>query len=90
MNSYAVIVCLTFLPFLPYILFHRRCRLYLSTCLENPHYTAEIYDKVTIVNCAMPKSGLERYLLKLIMANDRADLHTEQKQQTIQLLELKK
>lgn len=38
----------------------------------------------------MPNSELEKYLLKMIVAKDRTDLHIERNQQTVQLLELKK
>ncbi|XP_058067045.1 dynein axonemal heavy chain 12 [Anopheles bellator] len=49
-------------------------RLYLTSCLRNPHYLPEVYNKVTVINFALTIQGLEDQLLGIVVAKERPDL----------------
>ena len=52
-------------------------RLYLTSKLNNPHYTPEVSTKVTIVNFAVKEQGLEAQLLNVVVQKERPDLDTQ-------------
>lgn len=49
-------------------------KLYLTSKLNNPHYTPEVSTKVTIVNFAVKEQGLEAQLLNVVVQKERPDL----------------
>ena len=49
-------------------------KLYLTSKLNNPHYTPEVSTKVTIVNFAVKEQGLEAQLLDVVVRKERPDL----------------
>lgn len=54
--------------------FNPNFRFYLTSNLRNPHYLPEVFNKVTIVNFALTREGLEDQLLGLVVANERPEL----------------
>uniref|UniRef100_A0A672Y9Y9 Dynein, axonemal, heavy chain 2 n=1 Tax=Sphaeramia orbicularis TaxID=375764 RepID=A0A672Y9Y9_9TELE len=52
-------------------------RFYITTKLSNPHYTAEISTKTTIVNFAVNKQGLEAQLLGIVVRKERPELEEQ-------------
>lgn len=65
------------------ITYHAKFRLYLTTKLRNPHYKPEVFNKVTIINFALTKQGLEDQLLGIVVANERPDLQKKKEQLVI-------
>ncbi|XP_059216601.1 dynein axonemal heavy chain 3 isoform X2 [Stomoxys calcitrans] len=57
-------------------------RLYITTCLRNPHYPPEIMVMVTLINFMITEQGLREQLLATVVAHERPDLQ-EKKEQLI-------
>uniref|UniRef100_A0A1I8MKN2 AAA+ ATPase domain-containing protein n=1 Tax=Musca domestica TaxID=7370 RepID=A0A1I8MKN2_MUSDO len=57
-------------------------RLYITTCLRNPHYPPEIMVMVTVINFMITEQGLSEQLLATVVAHERPDLQ-EKKEQLI-------
>ncbi|KAM7358701.1 dynein heavy chain 3, axonemal isoform 1-T1 [Cochliomyia hominivorax] len=57
-------------------------RLYITTCLRNPHYPPEIMVMVTVINFMITEQGLREQLLATVVAHERPDLQ-EKKEQLI-------
>uniref|UniRef100_A0A1A9VAK8 Dynein heavy chain ATP-binding dynein motor region domain-containing protein n=1 Tax=Glossina austeni TaxID=7395 RepID=A0A1A9VAK8_GLOAU len=57
-------------------------RLYITTCLRNPHYSPEIMVMVTVINFMITEQGLREQLLGSVVAHERPDLQ-EKKEQLI-------
>ncbi|XP_037881601.1 dynein heavy chain 3, axonemal [Glossina fuscipes] len=57
-------------------------RLYITTCLRNPHYSPEIMVMVTVINFMITEQGLREQLLGTVVAHERPDLQ-EKKEQLI-------
>nr|CCA18662.1 hypothetical protein ALNC14_048050 [Albugo laibachii Nc14] len=49
-------------------------RMILTTKLSNPHYSPEVYIKVTIINFTVTMDGLEDQLLGDVVRNERLDI----------------
>ena len=49
-------------------------KLYLTTKLSNPHFSPEIYTKVTIVNFALTEQALEDQLLDILFETEEKEL----------------
>jgi dynein heavy chain, axonemal len=58
-------------------------KLYITTKLQNPHYTPEISTKVMILNFAVKEDGLEAQLLNTVVRLERPDLD-KQKNKLVQ------
>ncbi|CAB3257081.1 unnamed protein product [Arctia plantaginis] len=54
--------------------YHPNFRLYMTTKLRNPHYLPEVFNKVTLIDFALTKDGLEDQLLGIVVAKERPDL----------------
>jgi len=52
-------------------------RFYLTTKLNNPHYTPEISTKATICNFCVKQQGLEDQLLGTVVRKERPELETQ-------------
>lgn len=50
-------------------------RLYITTCLPNPHYTPGLVSKITLLNFTLTGQGLHQKVLSTIVAEERIDLH---------------
>lgn len=59
-------------------------RLYMTTKLRNPHYLPEVFNKVTLINFALTKDGLEDQLLGIVVAKERPDLQEKREKLIIQ------
>ncbi|EDW73522.2 uncharacterized protein Dwil_GK16602 [Drosophila willistoni] len=57
-------------------------RLYITTCLRNPHYPPEVMVMVTVLNFMITEQGLREQLLAIVVAHERPDLQ-EKKEQLI-------
>ncbi|NXR16043.1 DYH1 protein, partial [Semnornis frantzii] len=55
-------------------------KMYITTCLPNPHYSPEISAKLTIINFTLSPSGLEDQLLGEVVAAERPDLEEARNQ----------
>ncbi|KAM3963287.1 dynein heavy chain at 62B [Aphomia sociella] len=64
--------------------YHPNFRLYMTTKLRNPHYLPEIFNKVTLINFALTKEGLEDQLLGIVVAKERPDLQEKREKLIIQ------
>lgn len=51
--------------------YNTKFRLYITSKLRNPHYSPEIFNKVTIINFALTVEGLEDQLLGIVVAKER-------------------
>lgn len=49
-------------------------RLYITTCLPNPHYSPGIASKVTLLDFTLTNHGLQQKMLSTIVAEERIDL----------------
>lgn len=59
-------------------------RLYMTTKLRNPHYLPEVFNKVTLINFALTKDGLEDQLLGIVVAKERPDLQEKREKLIVQ------
>ncbi|CAB3257078.1 unnamed protein product [Arctia plantaginis] len=64
--------------------YHPNFRLYMTTKLRNPHYLPEIFNKVTLINFALTKDGLEDQLLGIVVAKERPDLQEKREKLIVQ------
>lgn len=55
-------------------------RIYLTTQLQSPCYSAEVSAKVAIVNFTSTNAIVETYLLGVIVSRERPDLEAEKNQ----------
>lgn len=55
-------------------------RLYMTTKLHKPNYSAEVSAKVAILNFNVTVCGMEAYLLSVIVARERPDCEAEKNQ----------
>ena len=49
-------------------------RFYMTTKLQNPHYTPEVCIKVTVINFTVTQAGLEDQLLEHVVRKERPDV----------------
>lgn len=54
--------------------YNQEFKLYITTKLQNPHYTPEITTKVMVVNFSVKEQGLEAQLLNVVVKMERPDL----------------
>lgn len=64
--------------------YHPNFRLYMTTKLRNPHYLPEVFNKVTLINFALTKEGLEDQLLGIVVAKERPDLQEKREKLIVQ------
>ena len=60
-------------------------RLFITTKLSNPHYSPEILAKITLVNFAVTRLGLEEQLLALTVIEEAPILETKKREVTVKL-----
>jgi dynein heavy chain len=56
--------------------YNKDFKFYLTTKLQNPHYTPEVSTKTTIVNFVVKEEGLEAQLLGIVVNMEQPDLET--------------
>lgn len=66
------------------------CRLYMTTKLHKPNYSAEVSAKVFILNFVITGDGLNEYLLGVAVARERPDVEAEKNQLIMQLFEIQR
>eukprot|EP00163_Fabomonas_tropica_P031148 TRINITY_DN730_c1_g1_i6.p1 TRINITY_DN730_c1_g1~~TRINITY_DN730_c1_g1_i6.p1 ORF type:complete len:4200 (+),score=1431.71 TRINITY_DN730_c1_g1_i6:1002-12602(+) len=52
-------------------------RLFMTTKLQNPHYSPEVFGKTSIINYSVTQQGLSDQLLNVVVGHERADLEKE-------------
>ncbi len=57
--------------------FSENFRLYISTSLDNPHYTPEVSAKTNVVNFAVTEIGLEEQLLGFVVNEEEPHLESQ-------------
>lgn len=62
--------------------YNENFRLYITTCIKNPHYTPETVVMVTLLNCTVTDEGLNEQLLATVVVQERPDLQ-EKKEKLI-------
>lgn len=60
-------------------------RLYLTTCLPNPHYGPEIASKITLIDFTLTESGLMEKILATIIAEERIDLQERKETHIVEM-----
>ncbi|XP_037242845.1 dynein heavy chain 1, axonemal [Falco rusticolus] len=60
--------------------YHEGFKMYMTTNLPNPHYSPEVFTKLTVINFTLSPSGLEDQLLGEVVAAERPDLEEARKQ----------
>jgi len=56
--------------------YNPKFQLYITTRMQNPHYTPEISTKVTVVNFMVKESGLEEQCLGIVVRAETPTLET--------------
>jgi dynein heavy chain len=56
--------------------YNPKFQLYITTRMQNPHYTPEISTKVTVVNFMVKESGLEEQCLGIVVRSETPTLET--------------
>ncbi|XP_064605237.1 dynein axonemal heavy chain 3-like isoform X2 [Liolophura sinensis] len=64
--------------------YSRDFKLYITTCLRNPHYLPEVSVKVTLLNFMITPPGLEDQLLGIVAAKEKPDLEEKKNQLIIE------
>lgn len=54
--------------------FNPKFKLYITTRMQNPHYTPEVSTKVTVVNFTVKQSGLEEQCLGIVVKAEQPSL----------------
>lgn len=57
--------------------YNPKFQLYITTRMQNPHYTPEISTKVTVVNFMVKESGLEEQCLGIVVRAETPTLETQ-------------
>lgn len=60
-------------------------KLYITTKLQNPHYTPEVSTKTTIINFSVKESGLEAQLLNLVVKREQPTLDKRKNEVVVQM-----
>lgn len=60
-----------------YITYNEMFRFYITTKISNPHYPPEVSSKMTVVNFALKKDGLEAQLLGIIVRKEKPALEEQ-------------
>lgn len=60
-------------------------RIYISTCLPNPHYLPEIASKITLLDFTLTEQGLQQKILTTIIAEERIDLQERKESHIIEM-----
>lgn len=64
--------------------YNPRFRLYITTKLRNPHYTPEIFNKLTIISSTLTLEALNEQLLSIVVAKERPKLQEKREYLIIQ------
>lgn len=59
-------------------------RLYMTTKLRNPHYSPEVFNKVTLISSALTLEALDDQLLGIVVAKERPDLQEKREYLIVQ------
>lgn len=60
-------------------------RLYVTTCLPNPHYLPEIATKIVLIDFTLTESGVEQKMLTTIIGEERMDLHERKENHIVEM-----
>ncbi|XP_019696725.1 dynein heavy chain 7, axonemal [Harpegnathos saltator] len=64
--------------------YNPRFRLYMTTKLRNPHYSPEVFNKVTLISSALTLEALDDQLLGIVVAKERPDLQEKREYLIVQ------
>lgn len=64
--------------------YNPRFRLYMTTKLRNPHYSPEIFNRVTLINAALTLEALDDQLLGIVVAKEKPDLQEKREYLIVQ------
>lgn len=64
--------------------YNPRFKLYITTKLRNPHYSPEVFNKVTLISSALTLEALEDQLLGIVVAKERPDLQEKREYLIVQ------
>lgn len=60
-------------------------RLYVTTCLPNPHYSPEIATKIVLIDFTLTESGVVQKMLTTIIGEERIDLQERKENHIIEM-----
>lgn len=60
-------------------------RLYMTTCLPNPHYLPEIASKITLLDFTLTEYGVQQKILTTIIAEERIDLQERKENHIVEM-----
>jgi len=61
------------------VMYSQNFRLYITTRLTNPDYTADIFSKLTIIDFSIPDGSLQDRLLDIVVSKERPELQEKYK-----------
>lgn len=61
-------------------------RLYVTTCLPNPHYLPEIATKIVLIDFTLTEQGLQQKILTTIIAEERIDLQERKENHIVEMV----
>lgn len=70
--------------------YNRDFRFFMTTKLQNPHYTPEVSTKTTIVNCVVKEQGLEAQLLGIVVQLEEPELEVQKSELVTKVANAKK
>lgn len=59
-------------------------KLYITTKLRNPHYSPEIFNKITLITSVLTLEALDDQLLSIVVAKERPDLQEKREHLIVQ------
>lgn len=60
--------------------YNDKFKLYITTRMQNPHYTPEVSTKVNVVNFNVKESGLEDQCLNIVVGIEQSNLESTKKE----------
>lgn len=60
-------------------------RVYITTCLPNPHYLPEIASKIILLDFTLSEQGLQQKILTTIIAEERIDLQERKESHIVEM-----
>lgn len=67
------------------IVYNDNFKLYITTRMQNPHYTPEISTKVIVINFTVKQSGLEEQLLAIVVQKEQASLEKQKNEYVVKI-----
>ncbi|KAF5272087.1 hypothetical protein FQA39_LY01170 [Lamprigera yunnana] len=63
--------------------YHKNFKLYLTSKIQNPHFSPDLFNNVTVINFTITLSGFEDRLLEIVVAKEKPDLHRKYKERIL-------